>query len=64
VIAVPVSVIGTFAVLYLLGFSINTLTLFGLVLAMELWSTTRSSCRNIERNIAEGRRRSRPRIRR
>src|SRR5258708_5716680 len=35
-IAVPVSVIGTFAVLYLLGFSINTLTLFGLVLAIGI----------------------------
>jgi len=41
---VPVSVIGTFAVLYLLGFSINTLTLFGLVLAIgNCRSTTRSS---------------------
>ena len=30
-IAVPVSVVGTFAFLYLLGYSINTLTLFGLV---------------------------------
>src|SRR5258707_360240 len=33
-IAVPVSVVGTFVVLYVLGFSINTLTLFGLVLAI------------------------------
>ena len=31
-LAVPVSVIGTFGALYLLGYSINTLTLFGLVL--------------------------------
>ena len=31
-IAVPVSVVGTFAALYLFGFSINTLTLFGLSL--------------------------------
>ena len=30
-IAVPVSIVGTFAWLYLLGYSINTLTLFGLV---------------------------------
>src|SRR5690606_9881271 len=29
-LAVPVSIVGTFAVLHLLGFSINTLTLFGL----------------------------------
>jgi multidrug efflux pump len=35
-IAVPVSVVGTFAALYLLGFSINTLTLFGLVLAIGI----------------------------
>ncbi len=35
-IAVPVSLIGTFAVFPLLGFSINTLSLFGLVLAIGL----------------------------
>jgi multidrug efflux pump len=35
-IAVPVSVVGTFAFLYVLGFSINTLTLFGLVLAIGI----------------------------
>src|SRR4029077_16867647 len=35
-IAVPVSLIGTFAVFPLLGFSINTLSLFGLVLAIAL----------------------------
>ncbi|QOY21862.1 efflux RND transporter permease subunit [Xanthomonas citri] len=35
-IAVPVSIIGTFAALYILGFSINTLTLFGLVLAIGI----------------------------
>jgi len=35
-IAVPVSIVGTFAVLYLLGYSINTLTLFGLVLAIGI----------------------------
>ncbi len=42
-VAVPVSVIGTFAVLHALGFSINTLSLFGLVLAMASWWTTPSS---------------------
>jgi multidrug efflux pump len=36
VIAVPVSLIGTFAGMYLLGFSINLLTLFGLVLAIGI----------------------------
>ena len=36
VIAVPVSLIGTFAVFPLLGFSINTLSLFAFVLAIGL----------------------------
>ncbi|ULR91561.1 efflux RND transporter permease subunit [Comamonas sp. B21-038] len=35
-LAVPVSIVGTFAWLYLLGYSINTLTLFGLVLAIGI----------------------------
>jgi len=35
-IAVPVVLLGTFAVLYIAGFSINTLTLFGMVLAIGL----------------------------
>ena len=35
-IAVPVVLLGTFAVFYLAGFTINTLTLFGLVLAIGL----------------------------
>jgi hydrophobe/amphiphile efflux-1 (HAE1) family protein len=34
--AVPVSLIGTFAGLFMLGYSINTLTLFGLVLAIGI----------------------------
>ena len=33
-IAIPVSLIGTFAIMLALGFSINTITLFGLVLAI------------------------------
>jgi len=36
IIAVPVSIIGTFAGMYMLGFSINLLTLFGLVLAIGI----------------------------
>ncbi|HEX2833103.1 MAG TPA: multidrug efflux RND transporter permease subunit [Thermoanaerobaculia bacterium] len=36
IVAVPVSLIGTFAVFPMLGFSINTLSLFGLVLAIGL----------------------------
>jgi hydrophobe/amphiphile efflux-1 (HAE1) family protein len=35
-LAVPVSIIGTFAGMYLLGFSINLLTLFGLILAIGI----------------------------
>ncbi len=35
-IAVPVVLLGTFAIFYLAGFTINTLTLFGLVLAIGL----------------------------
>ncbi len=35
-ITIPVSLIGTFAVMGILGFSINTLTLFGLVLAIGI----------------------------
>ncbi|HMN40234.1 MAG TPA: multidrug efflux RND transporter permease subunit [Phycisphaerales bacterium] len=35
-LAVPVSIVGAFAGMYLLGFSINTLTLFGLVLAIGI----------------------------
>ena len=35
-IAVPVSIVGTFAWLYILGYSINTLTLFGMVLAIGI----------------------------
>ncbi len=34
--AVPVSLIGTFAGIYMLGYSINTLTLFGMVLAIGI----------------------------
>jgi len=36
IIAIPVSLVGTFAVMAVLGFSINTLTLFGLVLAVGI----------------------------
>jgi HAE1 family hydrophobic/amphiphilic exporter-1/multidrug efflux pump len=36
IVAVPVSLIGTFAGLYLLGYSINTLTLFGMVLSIGI----------------------------
>ncbi len=35
-VAVPVSIVGTFAVMYVFGFSINALSLFGLVLAIGI----------------------------
>ncbi|GAB3025179.1 efflux RND transporter permease subunit [Bowmanella dokdonensis] len=36
ILAVPVSLLGTFAGLYILGYSINTLTLFGMVLSIGI----------------------------
>jgi multidrug efflux pump len=54
-IAVPVSIIGTFAVMYLLGFSINALSLFGLVLAIGIVvDDAIVVVENVERNIEEG----------
>jgi multidrug efflux pump len=54
-IAVPVSVVGTFAWLYLLGYSINTLTLFGLVLAIGIVvDDAIVVVENVERYIEKG----------
>jgi hydrophobe/amphiphile efflux-1 (HAE1) family protein len=54
-LAVPVSIVGTFAVLLLLGFSINTLTLFGLVLAIGIVvDDAIVVVENVERNIEAG----------
>jgi multidrug efflux pump len=54
-IAVPVSVIGTMAVLLGFGFSINTLSLFGLVLAIGIVvDDAIVVVENVERHIAEG----------
>jgi multidrug efflux pump len=56
-VAVPVSVIGTFAVLHALGFSINTLSLFGLVLAIGIVvDDSIVVVENVERHIANGER--------
>src|SRR3546814_10581026 len=53
-IAVPVSIVGTFAALHLLGFSINTLSLFGLVLAIGIVvDDAIVVVENVERNIEE-----------
>ncbi|MFS2007131.1 efflux RND transporter permease subunit [Duganella sp. CT11-25] len=54
-LAVPVSVVGTFAVMLGFGFSINTLTLFGLVLAIGIVvDDAIVVVENVERNIAAG----------
>src|SRR5579863_1731083 len=54
-IATPVSLIGTFIFVKLLGFSINTLTLFGITLAVGLVvDDAIVVIENIERHIAEG----------
>jgi multidrug efflux pump len=54
-VAVPVSIIGTFAVLLGFGFSINTLSLFGLVLAIGIVvDDAIVVVENVERNIESG----------
>ena len=54
-VAVPVSIVGTFAVLHLFGFSINALTLFGLVLAIGIVvDDAIVVVENVERNIEAG----------
>ncbi|WP_377705728.1 efflux RND transporter permease subunit [Pseudoduganella sp. UC29_71] len=54
-LAVPVSVVGTFAVMIGFGFSINTLSLFGLVLAIGIVvDDAIVVVENVERNIANG----------
>jgi len=55
IIAVPVSIIGTLAALQLFGFSINTLTLLGLVLAVGIVvDDAIVVVENVERGISEG----------
>ncbi|MDA7086445.1 efflux RND transporter permease subunit [Pseudomonas sp. SA3-5] len=54
-VAVPVSLIGTFAVMHLLGFSLNALSLFGLVLAIGIVvDDAIVVVENVERNIGLG----------
>ncbi|MDX3775335.1 multidrug efflux RND transporter permease subunit [Chromatiaceae bacterium AAb-1] len=54
-LAVPVSIVGTFGVMWLLGYSVNTLTLFGLVLAIGIVvDDAIVVVENVERNIALG----------
>ena len=54
-VAVPISVVGTFAVMHLFGFSINALSLFGLVLAIGIVvDDAIVVVENVERNIEQG----------
>ena len=54
-VAVPVSLIGTFAVMLMMGFSLNTLSLFGLVLAIGIVvDDAIVVVENVERHIALG----------
>ncbi|HEX4480679.1 MAG TPA: efflux RND transporter permease subunit, partial [Rudaea sp.] len=55
-LAVPVSLIGTLGVMHLFGFGLNTLSLFGLVLAIGIVvDDAIVVVENVERNISEGR---------
>jgi HAE1 family hydrophobic/amphiphilic exporter-1 len=55
IVAIPVSLIGTFAMLAALGFSLNNLSLFGLVLAIGIVvDDAIVVVENVERNIREG----------
>ena len=55
VIAIPVSLIGTFSILYVLGISLNNLSLFGLVLAVGIVvDDAIVVVENIERNLERG----------
>ncbi|HEY0027945.1 MAG TPA: multidrug efflux RND transporter permease subunit [Allosphingosinicella sp.] len=55
VVAIPVSLIGTFAVLAMVGYSLNNLSLFGLVLAIGIVvDDAIVVVENVERNLEEG----------
>ncbi len=55
IVAIPVSLIGTFAVMAAFGFSVNNLTLFGLVLAIGIVvDDAIVVVENVERYLAEG----------
>ena len=54
-VAVPISLVGTFAFMQLMGFSLNALSLFGLVLAIGIVvDDAIVVVENVERNISEG----------
>ena len=65
IVAIPVSLIGTFAVMSAFGFSLNNLSLFGLVLAIGIVvDDAIVVVENVERYLKEGLRRTRRRTRR
>ena len=54
-LAVPVSIVGTFSLMWAFGFSINTLSLFGLVLSIGIVvDDAIVVVENVERNISDG----------
>ena len=54
-LAIPVSLIGTFAVMFALGYTLNLLTLFGLILAIGIVvDDAIVVVENVERNIKDG----------
>ena len=55
IVAIPVSLVGTFAAMAALGFSINNLTLFGLVLAVGIVvDDAIVVVENVERHLRDG----------
>ncbi len=55
ILAIPISLVGTFAVMQALGFSLNNLTLFGLVLAIGIVvDDAIVVIENVERNLRDG----------
>jgi hydrophobe/amphiphile efflux-1 (HAE1) family protein len=55
IVAIPISLIGTFAILAALGFSLNNLSLFGLVLAVGIVvDDAIVVVENVERNLRSG----------
>jgi hydrophobe/amphiphile efflux-1 (HAE1) family protein len=55
ILAIPISLIGTFAVMAVMGFTLNTLTLFGLVLAIGIVvDDAIVVVENMERNMRDG----------
>ncbi|TWB37552.1 efflux RND transporter permease subunit [Nitrospirillum pindoramense] len=55
IVAIPISLIGTFAVMAAVGFSLNNLSLFGLVLAIGIVvDDAIVVVENVERNLAQG----------